>query len=119
MSAATPDHIYKIVTGDVWRQAKSKSKVPPMPVDRADGYIHFSTAEQLHKTLSLHFTGQGDLVILAVKTASVSDCLKWEASRGGSQFPHLYGALPTKAIVWHKQIDVSADGTCALPECVR
>ncbi len=114
-----PDLIYKIVSTGLWLRAQEKNIVPPMPVDKADGYMHFSTARQLPETLSLHFAGKNSLVLLAVKVAVLIDDLKWETSRGGDLFPHLYADLPTDAIVWHEQIDVAADGTCALPERVQ
>ncbi|HHG90357.1 MAG TPA: DUF952 domain-containing protein [Devosia sp.] len=111
--------VYKIVSPGVWRLAQSSTAVPPMPVDQADGFIHLSTARQLNETLALHFAGRSEVVLLAVITSQIAGDLKWETSRGGDLFPHLYGVLPSQAIAWHQQIAVAVDGTCALPERVR
>ena len=91
-----------------------------MPIDAADGYMHFSTAAQLAETLRLHFAGQSDLVLLAIRSADLGANLVWEPSRGGALFPHLYGGpLPTSAIAWQAPLSVAADGSCTLPEAVR
>lgn len=90
-----------------------------MPVDRADGYIHFSTAEQLRETLRRHFAGQRDLVLFAIESDSLDGNLRWEPSRGGALFPHLYGELPMETIVDQSAIGGDADGTADLPEWVR
>ena len=88
--------------------------------DAADGFMHFSTAEQLRETLRLHFPGQTNLVILAVRTADLGPDLVWETSRGGALFPHFYGApLKTSAVAWEASVNVGPDGSCDLPESVR
>ena len=69
------------------------------PVDRADGFIHFSTAEQVAETARRHFGEQDDLLLVAVRADALSD-LRWEPSRGGALFPHLYGFLPMDAVLW-------------------
>ena len=92
--------------------------IPPMPIDLDDGYMHFSTGDQLATTLSLYFAGQQDVVILAVKTALVSPALKWEPSRGGALFPHLYAPLEKAQIDWHETVNISSDGKCILPDRV-
>jgi uncharacterized protein (DUF952 family) len=115
-----PELIYKIATEVAFAPARHLSRFAGMPIDAKDGYIHFSTAGQLTETLRLHFAGQPDLVLLAVRTADLGDDLKWEASRGGALFPHYYGeGLPTTAIAWEARIAVTADGNCRLPEAVR
>ncbi|GLQ53164.1 DUF952 domain-containing protein [Devosia nitrariae] len=114
-----PEFIYKIATEAAFAPARSTGTFPGMPVDAKDGYMHFSTAAQLPDTLRLHFAGQDDLVLVAVRTAHLGDALKWEASRGGDLFPHLYAALPLSAVAWEKHISVSASGACDLPEAVR
>ena len=91
-----------------------------MPIDAADGYMHFSTAGQLAETLRLHFAGQSGLLLLAVKAADLGEKLVWEPSRGGELFPHLYGGpLDTATILWEEPISVAADGSCILPAGVR
>ena len=89
-----------------------------MPVDAADGFMHFSTAAQLRETLRKHFAGQGDLVLLAVAEAALAD-LRWEPSRGGQLFPHLYRPLPLDLIAWQAPLEVAADGSVQLPEGLR
>lgn len=112
------DLIYKIATAASFAPARSSGTYAGMPVDAADGYMHFSTAAQLPETLRRHFAGQSDLVLLAVRTADLA--LVWEPSRGGDLFPHLHGApLPLGAIEWEAPLSVAADGSCALPEAVR
>ena len=110
-----PQFIYKILTASHWLEAQNLDHVPPMPVDVGDGYMHFSTAAQLGKTLELYFAGETGAVILAVPTSGVQDDLKWEPSRGGDLFPHLFAPLKKTAIAWHKIVDVSPSGQCELP----
>lgn len=116
----TPEFIYKIATSASFAPARLAGHYDGMPIDAADGYMHFSTAAQLAETLRLHFHGQADLVLLAVRTADLGEGLVWELSRGGQPFPHLYGGpLPLTAIAWEEPISVDAEGQCALPEAVR
>lgn len=115
-----PELIYKIATQAAYGPARASHSFEGMPIDAADGYMHFSTAEQLRETLRLHFKGQADLVLLAVRTNDLGDRLVWEPSRGGQLFPHLYGGpLPKSAIAWEETISVAADGGVTLPEAVR
>lgn len=117
---STPEFVYKIATEAAYAPARGKPAFAGMPIDAQDGYIHFSTADQLAETLRLHFAGQAGLVLLAVRSADLGDDLVWEASRGGALFPHLYGGpLPASAIAWEASINVAADGSCVLPEAVR
>jgi len=81
--------IYKIVAAPVWRTAETAGVFRGAAVDLADGYIHFSTAEQARETAAKHFTGQSDLLLVAVDAGRLGDALKWEVSRGGALFPHL------------------------------
>jgi uncharacterized protein (DUF952 family) len=114
-----PDFIYKIATSVLFDAAQRSGVLPGMPIDIADGYMHFSTAGQLPTTLALHFAGQTDLALIAVRTGDVAADLKWEPSRGGALFPHLYASLPISLIAWSAPISVAADGSCVLPEAVR
>ena len=115
-----PDLIYKIATETAYAPARGTASFAGMPIDAADGYMHFSTAAQLAETLRLHFAGQSGLVLLGVRTADLGDDLVWEASRGGALFPHLYGGpLPSSAFAWEAPLSVAADGSCTLPEAVR
>lgn len=115
---AVPDLIYKIATGASFAPARLSGSYSGMPIDAEDGYMHFSTAPQLAETLRLHFKGQSDLVILAVRTAGLD--IVWEPSRNGQLFPHLYGGpLLLDAVEWEATVSVDADGNCSLPEGVR
>ena len=115
-----PQFVYKIATEAAFAPARATLAFAGMPIDAADGYMHFSTAAQLPETLRLHFAGQDDLVLLAIRTADLGDNLVWEPSRGGALFPHLYGGpLPSSAIAWEAPLSVAADGSCTLPEAVR
>jgi uncharacterized protein (DUF952 family) len=111
--------IYKIATEGAYAPARGAATFPGMPIDAKDGYMHFSSADQLAETLKLHFAGQKHLVLLAVRPADLGEKLVWEPSRGGQLFPHLYGELPIGAIAWEAPISVDADGSCVLPEAVR
>jgi uncharacterized protein (DUF952 family) len=90
---------FKIFTADQWAQFQADGIFAGAPVDLADGYIHMSTADQTDETLAKHFAGQSGLVIAEVDLSSFGDALKWEVSRGGALFPHVYGVLPIVAVV--------------------
>ena len=89
--------IYKICTADEWTEAEHQGEFTGSAVDIADGFIHFSTASQAVETARRHFAGQTGLVLIAIDTGKLSAALKWEESRGGDLFPHLYATLPTSA----------------------
>ena len=86
--------IYKIVPRALWDEALTSGSFVGSPVDLADGFIHFSTASQLHETAAKHFRGVSDLLLVAVDGEHLGEALKWEPSRGGDLFPHLYRPLP-------------------------
>jgi uncharacterized protein (DUF952 family) len=95
--------IYKILSASSWQDAQESGAFTGAPVDIADGFIHFSTAEQVKETAAKHFAGQRDLVLLAIDSSQLgSGELKWEVSRGGALFPHLYGALDVNTVRWAK-----------------
>ncbi len=83
--------------------------------DTRDGFIHFSTASQLTGTLEKHYAGQDDLLLIAVDESLLGPALKYEASRGGDLFPHLYAPLPLTAVIWARPLSRSANGTFVLP----
>jgi uncharacterized protein (DUF952 family) len=85
--------IYKIVTTALWRAAEALAEFDGAPADQADGFIHFSTAAQVRDTAAKHFAGKRDLLLVRVEAERLGDALKWEPSRGGDLFPHLYGKL--------------------------
>ena len=111
-----PSTIYKICDAALWREAGRTGVFAGAPVDLADGYIHFSTAEQVRETAARHFAGRGDLVLVAVEAAALGQGLRYEPSRGGALFPHLYGSLPVSAARWVKPLPLEADGMHQFPE---
>jgi uncharacterized protein (DUF952 family) len=90
---------FKILTAYQWKQFQRDGVFLGAPVDLTDGYIHMSTAEQLEETLAKHFAGQSGLVIAEIDLSAFGDALKWEVSRGGALFPHLYKPLSMAAVV--------------------
>ena len=102
--------IYKICTASEWREAERAGVYRGSAADHQDGFIHFSTTEQAAETASKWFAGQHDLVLVAVDADALGDKLKWEPSRGGALFPHLYGTLPLSAVRWVKPLRLGLDG---------
>ena len=96
-----PSTAFKILTATQWAQFSADGMFHGAPVDLADGYINLSTQDQVQGTLDKHFAGQEGLVIAEVDLTSLQDIIKWEVSRGGALFPHIYGALPMSAIIGH------------------
>ncbi len=90
---------FKILTAQQWAQFQADGIFHGAPVDLADGYIHLSAADQLQGTLDKHFVGQSGLVIVEVDLAALGNSIKWEVSRGGALFPHIYGPLPMAAVM--------------------
>ncbi|HEY6633595.1 MAG TPA: DUF952 domain-containing protein [Rhizobiaceae bacterium] len=107
--------IYKICPEAMWRAAENAGRFDGAPVDHADGFIHFSTAAQAEETAAKHFSGQRDLLLVAVDPAALGDTLKWEVSRGGALFPHLYAPLDLSAVLWVKPLPMGADGVHVFP----
>ena len=108
--------IYKICTAAEWRDAERAGVYSGSAVDRRDGFIHFSTAEQATETAQKHFAGQRDLVLVSIDAEALGDRLKWEPSRGGALFPHLFGVLTPDAVLWVKPLPLGGDGRHAFPE---
>jgi beta-hydroxylase len=96
--SAFPTTAFKVLTAPQWVQFQADGVFHGAPVDLADGYIHLSAAEQLQGTLDKHFAGQAGLVIAEVNLATLGDTVRWEPSRGGALFPHVYGPLPMAAV---------------------
>ena len=94
-----PTIAFKILTAEQWAGFERDSTFHGAPVDLADGYIHMSTADQCAETLAKHFAGQSGLVIAEIGLSGFGDALKWEVSRGGALFPHLYAPLPMAAVL--------------------
>jgi uncharacterized protein (DUF952 family) len=108
--------IYKICEREAWRTAEHERIYRGSGVDQRDGFIHFSAAAQTSETAAKHFAGQSDLVLVAVDGDALGTALRWERSRGGDLFPHLYGALPFSAVRWAKPLPDEVDGQRAIPE---
>lgn len=102
--------IYKILTDEQWRRMQTGGQISGAPVDLKDGFVHLSTAEQVAETAAKHFAGQDGLWLLAVDDARLGDALKWEPSRGGALFPHLYGPLRMSDVRWVKPLPLGEDG---------
>ncbi len=107
--------IYKIAPESLWREAERAGAFTGAPVDLADGFIHFSTAAQAAETAARHFAGRDGLVLVAVDAAALGEALRYEPSRGGALFPHLYGTLPMSAVRWVKPLPLGPGGH-AFPE---
>lgn len=108
--------IYKICERAEWREAERSRVYRGSAADRRDGFIHFSTAAQLPGTAAKHFAGQADLMLIAVDDDRLGATLKWEPSRGGESFPHLYGPLSLDAVVWARLLPDEVGGQRTLPE---
>jgi uncharacterized protein (DUF952 family) len=111
--------IFKIVPRTLWQKAVDQGVFRGAPVDLADGFIHFSTADQARETAAKHFASQDDLLLAAFEAATFGDALKWEPSRGGAMFPHLYGTLAPDTALWVRDLPLAADGTHTFPELDR
>ncbi|MEN2786582.1 DUF952 domain-containing protein [Sphingomonas qilianensis] len=110
-----PTTAYKVLTADQMTALETDGTFAGAPVDLADGYIHLSTCEQLTETVDKHFARQSDLHVAAVDLGSFGNSLKWEESRGGQLFPHLYGPLLLETVIAYGPLERLADGTVKLP----
>jgi uncharacterized protein (DUF952 family) len=111
-----PDRIaYKVMSSEELQQMQRDGVFRGSPVDIADGYIHLSCASQLAETLDKHFSGVAGLMLAAVDLSQLGDTVRWEPSRGGQLFPHIYGALPMDAVVSIAALERTADGAVKLP----
>lgn len=108
--------IYKITPESLWREAVSHGRFEGAPIDLGDGFIHFSTHEQAETTARLHFSGQDNLLLVAVDAGLLGDKLVYEPSRGGALFPHLFAALDLSAVKWVKPLPLGDDGLHRFPD---
>ncbi len=108
--------VYKICERALWRDAEASGVFGGAAIDLSDGFIHFSTAAQVSETAAKHFAGARDLVLVAVDAGALGGALKWEPSRGGALFPHLYGPLAITAVRWVKPLPLGAGGAHVFPE---
>ena len=107
--------IYKIFHPSEWNTLKSQGKTLGAPIDIQDGYVHFSTAQQVKETAAKHFAHEADLILLGLDSDALGDALKWEESRGGALFPHLYRALKIEDVLWDAPLPL-LDGIHQFPE---
>ena len=108
--------IYKICPNVLWSEAERAGVFRGAPVDARDGFIHFSSATQVRDTATRYFAGAEDLMLIAVDADALGDALKWEVSRGGDLFPHLYGDLPLAAVLWVRPLPLGIDQQHVFPE---
>ncbi len=108
--------IFKIATANAWRDAGRTGWYLGSDADRRDGFIHLSAAHQVAETAAKHFAGETDLLLIAIDAARIGPGLKWEPSRGGDLFPHLYGPLSTSAALWTVALPLGQDGIPSVPK---
>jgi len=101
--------IYKIFRDAEWRALQAEGRTKGAPVDIADGYVHFSTAAQVKETAAKHFAGEEGLWLLGLETETMAADLRWETSRGGADFPHLYRDLALEDVVWAARLPLEGD----------
>lgn len=111
--------IFKICPAVLWREAEAAGRFDGAPVDLADGFIHFSTAAQAPETAAKHFSGQDNLLLIAVDAEALGEALRYEPSRGGDLFPHLYGPLPLSAVRHVAPLPAGPDGVHVFPDFTR
>lgn len=107
--------IYKVLDAVTWTAAQKAGVFQGSAVDLRDGFIHFSAKDQLAETLHKHFAGASDLLLLYIQAEQIADNLRWEPSRGGALFPHLYAALPVAAVHRVEPLQLDAHGSHLLP----
>lgn len=108
--------IYKILRASEWAALRETGETPGAPIDVADGFVHFSTAEQTRETAAKHFAGEEGLFLAALDPDRMGEALKWEPSRGGALFPHLYGPLKLADVTWCQPLPLDADGNHHFPD---
>lgn len=106
---------YKVLTADQMATLERDTSFAGAPVDLADGYIHLSTQAQLTETVDKHFAGQTDLWVAAVDLQALGEAVKWEPSRGGQLFPHIYAPLPLSVVIAYGPLRRDDDGHVMLP----
>lgn len=102
--------IYKIFQRPEWDALRAMGQTAGAPVDLADGFVHFSAAPQLAETAARYFADVSDLVLVACDAEKLGEALRWEESRGGALFPHLYRDLRMTDVVWDKSLPLGASG---------
>lgn len=111
--------IYKLVSRADWDKAEASGVFNGAAIDLADGFIHFSAAEQVEETAAKYFAGRTDLLLVAADAAALGDALKWEVSRGGAPFPHLYAPLALENVARVDPLSLGADGRHDFSDILR
>ena len=106
---------YKVLTAEQMSRFEHEGRFEGAPVDLTDGFIHLSTADQLQETIDKHFAGQQGLWLVAVDLDAMGEAVKWEPSRGGQLFPHVYGVLTLDEVIAYSELHYEPDGALRLP----
>jgi uncharacterized protein (DUF952 family) len=116
-TASAPETLvaYKVLTAGEMAQLKADGTFAGSPVDLAYGFIHLSTGEQLDETVAKHFTGEDELHVATIDLEALGEAVRWEKSRGGALFPHVYGTLPLSAVIAYSPLEHGYDGRISLP----
>ncbi len=109
-------HIYRLLGAEHWRRAELTGRFSGTEHDLRDGFIHFSTAAQVAEPAARHYRGQPDLLLLRVDADALGSALRWEPSRGGALFPHLYGELPVTAVTRVDTLGLDTEGRHVFPD---
>jgi uncharacterized protein (DUF952 family) len=110
-----PKPIYKICPRPLWQAAEKAGRFDGAPIDLTDGYIHFSSGAQVRETAARHFAGMDDLLLIAVDPVPLGEKLRWEPSRDGDLFPHLYASLPMPAVLHVDPLPLGPNGAHVFP----
>ena len=110
--------LYKVLDAELWKDAESAGAYSGSGIDLTDGFIHLSTDAQVIETVRLHFTGQTNLVLVEIDSVQLGDTLRWESSRGGELFPHVYGDIAMNAVLRVDPLPLGEDGTHQFPNHV-
>ena len=110
--------IFKICPESLWKEAEKAGVFEGAPIDALDGYLHFSTEKQVRETAARHFAGQDDLLLIAVASEQLGEALRFEPSRGGDLFPHLYAPLSLSAVLWVKRLPLDQHGRHVFPDLI-
>lgn len=107
--------LYKVLSAELWREAESNGQFGGAGIDLADGFIHLSAPNQVKETVAKHFADQTDLVLVTVDGSRLGSILKWEKSRGGALFPHVYGVIPLTAVKKVEPLPLGKNGAHQFP----
>lgn len=107
--------LYKVISSDDWRAAETQGEFTGVGIDLDDGFIHLSSQSQVVETVGRYFAGQEGLLLVAVDASKLGDTLRWEPSRNGDLFPHVYGSISMEAVIRTDKLPVNRDGSHRFP----